>query len=49
MKQIYDDHADIRTKAAIRVVSLFFVGLIIIAATTSPIAVSYTHLTLADE
>ncbi|MCH1423413.1 MAG: redoxin domain-containing protein [Candidatus Poseidoniaceae archaeon] len=38
MKQIYDDHADIRTKAAIRVVSLFFVGLIIIAATTSPIA-----------
>ena len=38
MKHIYDDEADVRTKAAIRVMSLFFVGLIIIAATTSPIA-----------
>ena len=38
MKNIYDDEADVRTKAAIRVMSLFFVGLIIIAATTSPIA-----------
>ena len=38
MKHIYDNEADIRTKAAIRVMSLFFVGLIIIAATTSPIA-----------
>ena len=38
MKNIYDDEADVRTKALIRVMSLFFVGLIIIAATTSPIA-----------
>ena len=38
MKHTYDDLADIRTKAALRVMSLFFVGMIIIAATTSPIA-----------
>jgi hypothetical protein len=38
LKNIYDDEADVRTKALIRVMSLFFVGLIIIAATTSPIA-----------
>ena len=38
MKYTYDDFADMRTKAALRVMSLFFVGMIIIAATTSPIA-----------
>ncbi len=38
MKYTYDDEADIRTTALIRVMALFFVGIMIIAATTSPIA-----------
>jgi len=38
MKHTYDDEADVRTTALIRVMALFFVGIMIIAATTSPIA-----------
>jgi hypothetical protein len=38
MKYIYDEEADVRTTALIRVMALFFVGIMIIAATTSPIA-----------
>ena len=38
MKQTYDEEADVRMTAAIRVMALFFVGIMIIAATTSPIA-----------
>lgn len=38
MKYTYDDEADARTTALIRVMALFFVGIMIIAATTSPIA-----------
>jgi hypothetical protein len=38
MKYTYDDEADVRTTALIRVMALFFVGIMIIAATTSPIA-----------
>ena len=38
MKYTYDDEADVRTAALIRVMALFFVGIMIIAATTSPIA-----------
>lgn len=38
MKYTYDDEADARTKAMIRVMALFFVGIMIIAATTSPVA-----------
>jgi len=38
MKHTYDEEADVRTTALIRVMALFFVGIMIIAATTSPIA-----------
>lgn len=38
MKYTYDDEADVRTTALIRVMALFFVGIMIIAATTSPIS-----------
>ena len=38
MKYTYDDEADARTTALIRVMALFFVGIMIIAATTSPVA-----------
>jgi hypothetical protein len=38
MKQIYDEEADIRTSSAIKVMSLIFIGIIIIATTTNPIA-----------
>ena len=38
MKYTYDDEADVRTTTLIRVLALFFVGIMIIAATTSPIA-----------
>ena len=38
MKYTYDEEADVRTTALIRVMALFFVGIMIIAATTSPIA-----------
>tara|TARA_B100000767_G_scaffold146984_1_gene138480 strand:+ start:465 stop:1151 length:687 start_codon:yes stop_codon:yes gene_type:complete len=38
MKYTYDDEADARTTALIRVMALFFVGIMIIAATTSPIS-----------
>ena len=38
MKQTYDEEADVRMTVAIRVMALFFVGIMIIAATTSPIA-----------
>ena len=38
MKYTYDDDADVRTTTLIRVMALFFVGIMIIAATTSPIA-----------
>jgi|TARA_B110000967_G_C18854429_1_gene546378 thiol-disulfide isomerase/thioredoxin len=38
MKHTYDDEADVRTTVLIRVMALFFVGIMIIAATTSPIA-----------
>ena len=34
MKYTYDDEADARTKAMIRVMALFFVGIMIIAATS---------------
>lgn len=38
MKTTHDEEADIRTSSAIQVMSLVFIGIIIIASTTNPIA-----------